>query len=214
MPRTCLGCGAEAANARLLLNHQQKHQLTASVTLHGQQTRVHRDSEEEDWFCPAQGCVTSLGSLGSLRNHLRRFHLAAQRPESASPSVSGCSDVALARYHLNHDFVPCRTHQRASIMKLQLNKTLLQCSSSRETRDAGEARRRAARTTLPCRQLADAGKTPLHLTKTLTLMQKAAPTTARSTNEKTGAAQRAQTHTSPLQLDLQQPAFIIFNPCT
>ena len=62
--------------------------------------------------------------------------------------------------------------------------------------------------------LADAGKTLLHLTKTLTLMQKAAPTTALSTNEKTAEAQRAQTHNSPLRLDLQQQAFIIFNLCT
>lgn len=122
--------------------------------------------------------------------------------------------IAIARNHLTHYFHCCRLHQRASIM--QLNKTLLQCSSSRETRDVGEARRRAARTTLPCRQLADAGKTPLHLTKTLkkTPMQKAAPTTARLTNEKTAAARRAQTHSSPLKLDLQQQAFTIFNPCT
>ena len=213
MSHICDTCGAGATTARRLLDHRRKHQLVASVSIEGVSQNLERFSEQEVWVCPVQACPFTSLNIGSLRNHVKTHRAAT--PDAPSPSVSLCRS-SLPSSQSSDPLLPPLQNASESGHHEAAAQQDLQCSSSRETRDAGEARRRAARTTLPCRQLADAGKTPLHLTKTLkkTPMQKAAPTTARSTKEKTAAARRAQTHSSPLKLDLQQQAFTIFNPCT
>ena len=211
MALICEQCGQEAASPALLRVHKRKHQLTASVTVGGVSTNLERFSEDDPWVCPVQSCSSTSLNIASLRNHVKRHQATA--PDAPSPSVSLCRSSLFSSQSSDPLLPPLQNASESGHHEAAAQQDL-QCSSSRETRDAGEARRRAARTTLPCRQLADAGKTALHLTKTLTLMQKAAPTTALSTNEKTAEAQRAQTHNSPLRLDLQQQAFIIFNLCT